>query len=312
MPPARWAIGPAEARPPPGKRYEKISTLNDHCTTGWALLLVLILLSVSSAVRAQSDARTEAQRSAAARSLFSEGVELVDEGDWEAAADRFRRALELRPSPVIRYNLGKALTETGKLVEGVELLRQVARNDTAEPDVREAARQDLEAVEPRLAELTIRLQGSEQGVQVRLDGDPVSAATIGVAQPAAPGAHRIVAMRGDAEVASREVQLEEGGAAEVTLEIPPPEPGSEQAAGSVPDPEQAARAATAGGGGARGGRGAATEESSVLSNGWLWAGVGAAVVAIVGVSLAVTLAGGDGGSEMQPFESNAGVIEVGE
>lgn len=184
---------------------------------GWTAtvgLYAALLAFGGSAFAQPSDADT-----AAARALFSEGRALADSQRWPEAADRFRRALALRPSPAIRYNLAVALDQLGQLVEASEQLRTAIREAPAPDRTRTAAEALLRNVEPRIGRLTIVLEGDADGVDVLLDGRPLSSALLGVGAPADPGHHRVVARRGTAET-SEETDLEPGAAASITIEAP--------------------------------------------------------------------------------------------
>jgi hypothetical protein len=163
-----------------------------------------------------------AEQSAAARALFTQGVEHADRQQWNDAADRFRRAMAMRPSPVIAYNLAQTLVHINRLVEATEHLRFVLRSQDANRSVRAGARRMLDSLQPRLATLTIRVSGHVEGAEFRLDGEEVSSAVLAVPMPADPGRRRITAHRGGAEVASMEVALAEGASGEATLEVPAP------------------------------------------------------------------------------------------
>lgn len=177
--------------------------------------LYFALATIPAIARAQpSDSDT-----AAARALFSEGRALADNQQWPEAADRFRRALALRPSPAIRYNLAVALEHLGQVVEASEQLRTAIREAPAGDRTRTASETLLRTVEPRIGRLTVTLEGDAEGVEVLLDGRPFSRALLGVGAPADPGHHRVVARRGGAESA-QEVDLDPGGTAAVTVEAP--------------------------------------------------------------------------------------------
>lgn len=185
----------------------------------WAALALAGFALGALPAAAQDD---DVERTALARSLFRQGVELSDAGRWAEAADYFRRSLSLRDSPIVEFNLGTALTHTGRLVEATELFRRAARESDAPERLRSAARQQVEALAPRLGRLTVTVEGPLETVELRLDGDVLPAEGVGVPAPADPGHHVLVAMRGEAEVARAEVDLTEGGSQEVRLEVPPP------------------------------------------------------------------------------------------
>jgi len=180
---------------------------------------------------------TEADRTAAARALFEEGMRAVDAGDWQAAVDRLRRSHELRPSPVVRYNLALALIEVGGFVAASEHLRAVMRATGEGTEAHRIASERLEAILPRLGRLLIAVTGASETVETRLDGGVVPDALVGVPQPADPGRHRVSIHRDGQELGAAEVTVESGRQASVALEAPPPPPEPERsdmvAAGGV-------------------------------------------------------------------------------
>lgn len=179
---------------------------------------VLVLLAVTpSSVAAQ---RTNSRERAMARALFEEGLELGEQEQWEEAADRFARAYELHESPSIAVNLASVLIPLGQLVEASELLRSVLDDRSIHAGVRELAETLLEdEVEPTIAELTIHVVGDDEGVEVRRDGDRIPSAGWGVALPADPGDAVVTAELDGEVVALEEIVIEEGGSAEVTLNL---------------------------------------------------------------------------------------------
>ncbi|HJL20406.1 MAG TPA: tetratricopeptide repeat protein [Sandaracinaceae bacterium LLY-WYZ-13_1] len=242
------------------------------------------------------------EQTAAARALFEEGVALADEERWEDASDRFRRSLALRGSSVVAYNLGMALVHTGELVEASELFRRARRDAEAPGRLRDAAERELAEVQGRLGRLTIELTGPREGVELRLDGEPVRMAMVGVAVPANPGARVIVALRGGGEVARAEVSVSEGGAASVALEIPP--------APEVPTPEEAARAAVA------------PDETGAEATGTdddggddvaIWVGIITGIVAVGAAAAITTVVVLENRGPAEPIEGNLvpGTVEFG-
>lgn len=246
-----------------------------------------LLLAPASAVAQQSGQ----ERSALARSLFEEGVELGREGRWEEAADRYWRVLELVTTPQVQYNLAHALSQLGRVVEPSELCRQILRDPNAPPAARADAERLLAELEPRIGRLTIQLEGSPEGAEVRIDDELVLSSAIGVAAPIDPGTHQVTAVRGGETLVSREVEVPEGGQAEVTLDVPPP---------PVPDPAEAAAAAEPGSGAASGERTAPGATPAEGGGGWwIWAAVGGVAVAAGVIAAVLLLGGGD-----EPLDGN--------
>lgn len=178
---------------------------------------------------------SEAERSAAARALFQEGNSLLQAEAWAEAADRFERALALRQSPQITYNLTTALVALGQLVRTTELLRALERaDDTPEAVVTAAAARRAE-IAPRIGRLTIRAPGDRADVVLEMDGRTLAWAMVGVELPADPGRHALRAVRGDRTLDEAEVVVPEGGAAAATLDLQSVPTAVEVARGTGPE-----------------------------------------------------------------------------
>ncbi len=181
---------------------------------GW-LGFVQVWLSVPG-VRAEDN---DAARSASARSMFEEGLQLADDGKWSDAADRFRRALSLRDSQVIRYNLATALLKQGQLVEASELFRQVLRDPALDATVREETQARLDDLAPRIAKLTIEVEGDRRDTEVTLDQQVIQEVQLGISLPVDPGGHVVRARRADQQLDVQEITLAEGARETVTLRL---------------------------------------------------------------------------------------------
>lgn len=243
-------------------------------------------------------AQTEdASRAASARALFEEGVALADQGHWEEASDRFRRALALRDSAVIAYNLASALQETGRLIEASELLRRVRADAAADAELRASASSALAALEPRIAKLSVQVRDRQSADHVRLDARELLPAELDVALPIDPGAHTLRVERAGQTVAERALTIAEGESQTVVLEIAPPVPTPREVAVAAP-PVQAAPAHTS------------HAEPPLTGRWYFWAGVGAAAVG-VGVLVAVLASAGGGElSEPAAGDFEPGVVGV--
>ncbi len=238
----------------------------------WVVLALTFGLSVPCAAQEDEEART-----AEARQLFSEGLTLAEEERYEEAAAKFRRAYLLRPAPPIAFNFGNALIESGRLVEGTEMMRQVVRDPDAPEELRDDAQSIIEDAEPRLGQLVVRVTGDADDVVVAIKGSPLDTSLFGVPVSADPGTNEVTASRHREVVASGEVEVPEGGRAEISLDVPspPPEPAPEPIVAPTPAPEP--------------------EEDSILGEWWFWTGIGAVVVA--GVLIGVIAATASGGVE---------------
>lgn len=204
-------------------------------TARW--LVSLLLVSVSFSTRLAAAQGAEEQRSAAARALFQEGNALLEAEDWAQAADRFERALELRDSPQIAYNLTTALVELGHLVRATEVLQALERAEDTPARVIEASAARRAEIAPRIGRLTIRAEGNRQDVVLEMDGRELAWAMVGVQLPADPGPHELRARQGDRTLDEASVVVPEGGATEATLNLSPTVPTPEEVARGV-EPEE--------------------------------------------------------------------------
>lgn len=268
-----------------------------------ALCIGCVALAWPLRASAQNDDR---ERAASARALFVEGVELTDQNRWAQAADRFRRALALRDSPVIAYNLASALEHLGQLVDASELLRGIANNPAVDLDLRRSAESTLAEIEPRVARVMVHAPGRAQGDHITLDDKPLLDAQLDVAVPADPGVHVVQAERNGEQLDRQTLELAEGYMLEVTLDIPrAPEP-REVAAMAQPASTNMPAAT----------RSDRDEEPSLTSRWYVWAGAGALVVGAIVTTLLLTSSSGGtkpptpGDFQIDGMKKAGGVVHV--
>lgn len=203
-----------------------------------ATLTLLATLTIAPVARAQDD---DPARVAAARALFQEGVTLARRGEYADATDRFRRAHALRPSAPIELNLASALVHQGALVEASEIFERILRDPSLPRAIRAQAERLRDELAPRLARLTVRLEGDASDVRVELDSRELEQAALGVALPIDPGAHEVRALRDGADVAVDRVELAEGERGELVLTIPARDEVPREALVVAPPAESPAR-----------------------------------------------------------------------
>lgn len=188
-----------------------------------ATLLTALLLAAGAA-RAQSPLPASPPVSAealeAARALFFEGYAAGQQGQWETAYARFSRAMAIRSSPALRFNLALAARNTGRLVEALDQFRAFLRETPEGADAarREAAQAEIEQATARVARLRVEVRGDEVR-SFQLDGRAQSAALLGVDIPVDPGPHTvdIEGVAGDRQ--RREGALFEGERMRVEVEL---------------------------------------------------------------------------------------------
>lgn len=245
----------------------------------------------SAGARAQLDS---VRSSAAARSLFREGIECADREDWPCAVDRHGRAYALRPSPVIAYNLGMALLSVGRLVEGTEMLIRVSRDDQAPPALQAEARTAADRALPRVGRLSVHVEGPLAGVTFTLDGHDFRRELLNTATPADPREHVLVASRHGSEIARGTVTVADGESVELRVTLPPP-PIEDVGPVDGPDPEVLALPPP--------------EASGGDDAPWIALGIGGAVLVIGGAIVLGVVLGQP--QAVSPFEGTLGHVEIG-
>jgi hypothetical protein len=171
--------------------------------------------------------QTEEDRSAA-RSLATQGLAAHTEGRFAEALDLFSRAETLVHAPPHLLYMARAAVKLGQLVRARELYLKLTREElaaNAPPAFRDAqteAREEVKAIEPRLASLVINVKAPE-GVsyKVEMDKRPISSAVIGVAFPVDPGKHQLIATAPGYQSKLVEVMLKDGERERAELELVP-------------------------------------------------------------------------------------------
>lgn len=254
-----------------------------------ALLGTLAAAFLASALVSPALAQSE-EDLARARALFAEGVELTHEEQWEEAVERFRQVLEVRSTPQVKYNLALALEGAGELSEAAALLREIQDSRELDRRTRRDVQRLLQAIGPRLGQLTVRITGDEAGVRVLLDGDEIPLDRVGQPLATDPGEHRVVMERRGRAVASQTVTVTSGESTEVTLV-------ETAVVASAVDEELLTREIPP-----------AASGGNVLEEWWFWTIIGAVVVA-TGVTIGIVAATSGPPSPVQGNLS-PGVLEV--
>jgi hypothetical protein len=186
------------------------------------LLGLAVLLSGPSALAREptSEDRTTA------RELAQEGFDALQAFDYALAADRFKRADALVHAPTLLVDLGRSYAGLGQLVSAHEAFQQVLREgvpaNAPAPWLRAlaAAREEDEKVKPRLAWVTIRVEGASEP-HLKLDGVDLPPASLGVRRAVDPGRRTVVAEAEGFLSVSNVIELGEGEAGELALVLKP-------------------------------------------------------------------------------------------
>ncbi|NLE87761.1 MAG: hypothetical protein GX607_15340 [Myxococcales bacterium] len=202
-----------------------------------------------------------AEEVAGARELARQGAEAFAAGEWQQAHDYFERAESLFHAPPHLLYMARSKEKLGELVEALELYNKIVREqlDSTAPrafvDAQESAAEEMKAIEPRLARVTVTLEGpGADRAEVLANGKPVPAALLGVPRPMDPGTYEFTVVAEGAEAEPVVVTIDAGARESVTLRLTaveaaplaPPPPAAEPAdSGSSPVPAYVALGAGA-------------------------------------------------------------------
>ncbi len=246
------------------------------CSRAAALAVMLTASGIPSVALAQSPPSAAATPAAvAAQGRFDRGRTLFQQDHFAEALPEFRASLELFRSPNTRLYVGLCLQRLNRFAEAfAELSRTAAEagdlvaTDRRYEGARDLARRSLAEVEPRVAQLSVRVVDPPPGVTVHVGSTTLDAAALGVAIPFDPAEVTVVAEAPGFLPSRQSVRLTPGGRASielamrrapVTANVAPPVTGPGE---NVPPP-------------ARGG--------GVRVAGFVVAGVGVASLAVFGV-----------------------------
>ena len=161
-----------------------------------------------------------------ARQLATEGFDALQARDYALAADRFKRADALVHAPTLLVDLGRAYIGLGRLVEANEAFQQVLREGVPADAPQSwhqaltAARTEAARLEPRLAWLTIHVEGPDKP-RVTLDGHEMSHASLDTKRAVDPGRQNLLVEAEGYLPAERSLDLDEGETDELHVELQP-------------------------------------------------------------------------------------------
>lgn len=214
--------------------------------------LALALLILNGVAQAQPNA---AQRETA-RELMADARRLRERGNLEEALGRFRAADAIMNVPTTAYEVAATQAELGKLIEAREsLLRLLGTHQSPnDPEPFNEARTKAVALSQqlvaRIGSIVVTASGLRETdeLDLRVDGEVVQRAMLGLPIRVNPGTHQIVA-RSQGRESWQELDVAEGQVIEVPLrfsQAPLPPKGDERsspdtsASGAKPGPRVAA------------------------------------------------------------------------
>lgn len=104
-----------------------------------------------------------------AKSRYLKGVELHDEGDYQAALIEFRRSYELVPNFNVLYNIGQEYFQLADYANALRTFQQYMDEGGRRipPNRKETVERDIEKLKSRVATLNVNV--NVQGAEVRID-----------------------------------------------------------------------------------------------------------------------------------------------
>jgi hypothetical protein len=165
-----------------------------------------------------------------ARVHYDRAVKLYEDGDFGAALAELKRAMDLRPSPRLLYNIGQVRVAMQDYSAAIEAYREYLEKGAAQitPARRDMVQQEIARLEQRVARVT--LESDVSGAEVSIDGVPVGVTPLASPLVLNAGTHRLVVRHPDYPGQSRELMLVGGGQERVTIHL-----GSRAPAGSQPE-----------------------------------------------------------------------------
>jgi hypothetical protein len=220
---------------------------------GLGAALLLLILSCGGQALGQTD-----EQRAAARSLATEGATAFNEGKYQEAVELFGKAESLMHAPPHLLFLARSHAKLGQLVKAREAYMKIvketlpANSPPAFRNAQTSASDEVQLIEPRIASLTVKVEGGQgaKDVAVLVDGAPINAVLIGVAQPIDPGQHKVEAGATGLRASEQAVTLGEGERKTIVLKLESA-PGAAplvavaQAPAATPEPQPATTAAPA-------------------------------------------------------------------
>jgi len=173
---------------------------------------------------------SDAEKKAAARSLFTQGTKEQDAGRYAEAIVLFEKAQKLYDAPTHLQRLAQCQIAIGKLVEAAEAYELLKRTQLqpGAPEVfvqaKQQAEADLPALRARIPSLKVELTPKPEklrNMQLVINDVLIPAELVGVARPVNPGQTKIVARAEGYKDTQLDVALKERESRSVALSLTP-------------------------------------------------------------------------------------------
>jgi hypothetical protein len=170
-----------------------------------ATLLSVTIVSASLPTGRALAEPTEKEQ-AIAKDLFDKGVKLMEEGKCDEkptdiakckqARDSFKRAYDITGALGALRNLAYVEKGLGMTASAARDFRDLARKAPLDPKPErrkwaEFAKEEADALEPRVPHLTVKLVDKAPGTKITLDGEALPEAAWNTSMPVDPGTHSV-------------------------------------------------------------------------------------------------------------------------
>ena len=157
--------------------------------------------------------------------VFADAVKAFKAANAKEALPNFERVAASTKSPNAQLYVGYCLAELGRHREAhkafsLTIQYALALKDRRYDATREAAQEQVLALNLRLAKLVLSFVDAPPSLSVLVDGDPVPANELGSPIVLEPGAHHIRATADGAPPIERDETIEAGGSKTLTLSFP--------------------------------------------------------------------------------------------
>jgi len=185
---------------------------------------IALLLAISAAPLASSVARADVspQDKAKAEALFQVAKKMIGDGNAAEACPKLAESNRLDPKVGTLLYLATCHEQAGKTASAwAEYREALARLASAHnPEREKYARDRADALEKKLSRLVISPEQPAEGLEVRVDGESIGAASFGTPLPYDPGEHRIEAAAPKHRAWTEAVTLE-AGPVDLPVSVPP-------------------------------------------------------------------------------------------
>jgi len=208
-------------------------------------LIVAIALVAAAPALAQPKKPDVSERDADKH--FKAGVALYKEAKYTEALAEFERAYELKPHPLVLYNIATCHRELSNYADAVKYYKKFLAEAAGKvPPARlHTAQTELDAILARVASVTISVP---DGTELVLDGKPLGAMPLEMPLVLAPGEHHITARATGKKDVERKLKVASGDEVSIQLDLPdapketvitPPTEETQREAPPPPEPEAA-------------------------------------------------------------------------